>query len=150
MDASQILKDFEVWKLDQSGQIKNCALLFESIVDMANLKHCIYTVRFDLIDKKRELTNLSIKLQRERKTKEKDILERYKITGSKLASGQLITFKNNQERDIFVADETKMIDYFISTIDNNINWISDNMKLVVDMSYGITNMLELEKYKKSL
>lgn len=139
---------FENFKNDFIQRVKYMAGLFQSISDLANLRHEIYMNRHELVTKKFDLMHISGIVSRMHVIRRKKVIDAYKF-GNVKAPGinSAVILKNEDEREVYYSYDLRFSEYFMRLIDSQIDWITATIKSVDDMIYGIPHAIELEKYK---
>ena len=152
IDVKQHLEEWDTWKAEMATRVANNNELFADIGELAALKHNMWKVRTDLVNKKFELMTTSNKIGRVLKHFRKKVSETYRFQQQHFGfSKPGIILKNKEEREIYQESDLRAIEWFSDTIDVELNWVRDQIDTTDKAMFAIGHVLTLEeKYKKSV
>lgn len=143
-------EEFEKWQAEMRTKITNNNELMSNINDLANLKHNLWNTRQDLTDKKFELMSTSNKVGRVYKVFRRKVSDSYRFKKEYFEGTKPgLLLKNKEEREIYSEYDLRSIEWFLDTIDLQINWVNDQIATTDKAMYALDNVILLEKEYKN-
>lgn len=124
--------------------------LMQSVHRLADNKHEIYNYRAFLVKRKLELMTSSNIANRSLLARKRRIYDGYKLGKSVTGSQTQIMPKNDFERQLYLNSDLKDPEFHLKLIDDQLQFIMDQIKGVDNFIYGIEYVLKLEEFKTSI
>jgi hypothetical protein len=147
------IKEFEKERIEVSIMVKKLGGYMSSVVNVANNKHEFYRYRQDVVSKKLTIMNISNTFNRRAIKQKNELYLQYKFGKKSIANPTSVIArdsllpKNDFERSLYLDSDMRDMNYFLEVINNHLEFITQSLKTIDNMIFGIDYVIKLETFK---
>lgn len=147
---NQLIEEFNNEAIAVAAKMRELAELTNDVTKMADGKHKIYNYRADLVKRKLELMTASNRLNRTVISQKRKVYDGYKLGKPVAGSNTGMMPKNDYERQLYVDSDLRNENFHLKLIDDQLQFIVDQIKGVDNIIFGIEYVIALQQYKTSM